>query len=231
MTNSGRYELKFILNERQLASSLSWMCNTTTRNAFPSRYVNSLYFDDVSFQSVRDNLAGVSQRRKMRLRWYGVQGINTDGIPNLELKYRDGRLGNKKVYSIPSIKYDLLNIKVKDILPEIKNHLEKNDISSTMLFDDYYVPSLFVSYKREYMEEYSGLRITIDKEIKFYHPGSYLKLSQTSAYEYSSYVMELKFPVELKNKVANLIRTLDLTPKRHSKYLVGLSMLGIAQYI
>jgi VTC domain-containing protein len=229
MTNTGRYEVKFILNERQLASSLSWLTKSTARNVYPERYVNSLYFDDVSFQSVRDNLAGISHRRKMRLRWYDSNGTNIEGVPNLELKYRDGRLGGKKIYSIPEIKKELLNMEVNNIFPVIKNSIEKK--SSSLLFDDYYFPSLYVSYKREYMEEHDGLRITIDKEIKFHYPNSCLKLLQTNAIRYQSYILELKFPVELKNKVADMIRSLDLTPKRHSKYLVGLGMLGMAQYI
>ena len=43
--------------------------------------------------------------------------------------------------------------------------------------------------------------------------------------------MELKFSENLKLQVANLIRSLSFTPKRLSKYLLGLAMLGYATYI
>jgi hypothetical protein len=43
---------------------------TTSKKAYDERRVNSLYFDDLSFPAVRDNLAGISQRNKKRLRLY-----------------------------------------------------------------------------------------------------------------------------------------------------------------
>ena len=43
--------------------------------------------------------------------------------------------------------------------------------------------------------------------------------------------MEIKFTKNFKNNVSNLLRMLKLTPKRHSKYLTGMSKLGYAVYI
>ena len=43
--------------------------------------------------------------------------------------------------------------------------------------------------------------------------------------------MEIKFEPHLKTRIAELIRPLHITPKRHSKYLAGLAMLGKAVYI
>ena len=44
-------------------------------------------------------------------------------------------------------------------------------------------------------------------------------------------VMEIKFKPSMKEAVTELIRPLHMTPKRHSKYLVGLAKLGYATYI
>jgi len=43
--------------------------------------------------------------------------------------------------------------------------------------------------------------------------------------------MEIKFKPSMKETVAELIRPLHITPKRHSKYLIGLAVLGYAVYI
>ena len=43
--------------------------------------------------------------------------------------------------------------------------------------------------------------------------------------------MEIKFAPEMKNQVAKLIKPLNISPKRHSKYLIGLAKLGYAVYI
>ena len=67
-----RYELKFIFDEAKLSQARHWLdTNTSFKETFPKRRINSLYFDDICYQSVRDNLAGISHRKKTRLRWYG----------------------------------------------------------------------------------------------------------------------------------------------------------------
>ena len=48
---------------------------------------------------------------------------------------------------------------------------------------------------------------------------------------YAMHVAELKFSPQIKPKVIELLRSLHMTPKRHSKYLVGLSVFGQAIYI
>ena len=41
--------------------------------SFPSRTVNSLYFDSPNFFSASSNMAGDTNRSKFRIRWYGDQ--------------------------------------------------------------------------------------------------------------------------------------------------------------
>ncbi len=228
--NLGRYELKYVLNECHYTSSMLWLNTNAIRCTYPERYVNSLYFDDVSYQSVRDNLAGISDRKKIRLRWYHDHKSTMPSDPKLEIKVRNGRLGSKHFVDLPELKNNLLLIEIRNILEKIQGDLliRKN---TKFLFDAHYIPTLYVCYKREYYEDRNGLRITIDKNIKFHHPHPFNKLNQIKPVNYHFYIMELKFPLELKNKVADMIRTLHLSPKRHSKYLVGLAMLGNTQYI
>ena len=71
MSSDYRYEIKFVLDNARLADVMQWLYNNTTANkSYDNRIVNSIYFDDVGFSSVRDNLAGTAQRNKFRLRWY-----------------------------------------------------------------------------------------------------------------------------------------------------------------
>ena len=72
MNSDYRYEIKFVLDNSRLSDAMQWLYNETTANKiYDNRSVNSIYFDDVNFSSVRDNLAGLPQRNKFRLRWYG----------------------------------------------------------------------------------------------------------------------------------------------------------------
>ena len=38
---------------------------------YPKRKINSLYFDDLNYSSINENLDGVSEKKKYRIRWYG----------------------------------------------------------------------------------------------------------------------------------------------------------------
>ena len=38
---------------------------------YPPRYVNNLYLDTEDMENYLDNVSGVAERRKVRIRWYG----------------------------------------------------------------------------------------------------------------------------------------------------------------
>ena len=228
MSEDFRYELKFVLDDVRAAEASHWLhFNTTARTAYPDRRVNSLYCDDLGFSSVRDNLAGVSDRRKIRLRWYqDINGIAT-GLPVFELKVRNGRLGRKISFKLPEIISDLMELDLRDLMIEVNKELAAKEL----IFDDYLTPTLQVSYVRSYYEDLYGLRITMDSDIRFNGVSPHQKLGTTLNTRYPYKVMEIKFPPSMKNDVSRLIRPLHITPKRHSKYLVGLAMLRQAVYI
>ena len=65
MSSDYRYEIKFVLDNAKFSDAMQWLYNNTTANkTYDNRTVNSIYFDDVDFSSVRDNLAGISERNK-----------------------------------------------------------------------------------------------------------------------------------------------------------------------
>lgn len=231
---ANRYELKFIFDEAKLSQALHWMDTLTSfKPSFPVRKVNSLYFDDISYQSVRDNLAGIAHRKKSRLRWYG--DTSTGNINNLamELKIKNGRLGHKKIFPLQEIN-PILSLDVSAIGDFVDSAIRTSTSNLPgihSLFRDYLVPTLLVEYSRKYFEDNRGVRITIDSNINFRSPiqGTTILNGPTAAYPLS--ILEIKFPVEMKRYVSDLIRPLHFTPKRHSKYLTGLSCFGIANYI
>ena len=95
MKNS-RYEIKFVLSNPQVSQALEWIYfHTSAKLAHPNRLVNSIYFDDNDFTSVKDNLIGLSNRSKYRLRWYGDSRQNEEVDLNFEIKNRSNRTGDK----------------------------------------------------------------------------------------------------------------------------------------
>ena len=95
MSTDFRYEVKFQINERNYSFIQSWLYgNVNFSRIHPNRTVNSLYFDDLEHSAVKDNLSGISNRSKYRLRWYGG---TTNDVKNVifEEKIRNGRVGQK----------------------------------------------------------------------------------------------------------------------------------------
>ena len=54
------------------------------RKVFPTRRVNSVYFDSFAFDALMDSMEGNSLRKKYRLRWYGKAKDETKAV--LEIK-------------------------------------------------------------------------------------------------------------------------------------------------
>lgn len=225
-----RYELKFIFDDAKLSQAMCWLDTCTSfRPSFPMRKVNSLYFDDISYQSVRDNLAGISHRKKTRLRWYGETATGETSDLVLELKIKNGRLGHKEFFPLNNAT-DLRTVSATDMGSFIETSL--NDGGNTCpLFNDYLFPTLLVEYSRQYYEDNQGIRVTIDKSIQFYNPVPSISILEGNVAAYPFYIMEIKFPINMKNTVSKLLKNLHFTPKRHSKYLTGLASFGIASYI
>ena len=225
MSSDYRYEIKFVLDNARLSDAMQWLYNNTTANKkYDNRTVNSIYFDDVDFSSVQDNLAGIAQRNKLRLRWYGLQ---ENSLPYFEVKINNARLGYKTSYPIKSIENDLLELNIEKITSKCTKDLAKQNI----VFDKHLVPTLLVNYEREYYETHDGIRITIDQDIQFSETQLHTTLDENNSFPYPLKVMEIKFKPDMKEAVAGLIRHLHITPKRHSKYLIGLAILGYAVYI
>jgi SPX domain protein involved in polyphosphate accumulation len=225
MSSDYRYEIKFVLDNSRLSDAMQWLYNETTAiKTYDNRKVNSIYFDDVGFSSVRDNLAGISQRNKLRLRWYGEQKHT---LPIFEVKTKNGRLGCKTTYPIQSIENSLMKLNIDKITSKCISGLEEQNI----VFDEHLVPTLQVNYEREYYETHEGIHITIDQNIQFSDTQLHTTLDENNSFPYPFKVMEIKFKPSMKNTVAKLIKPLHITPKRHSKYLVGLAVLGYATYI
>ena len=226
MRKNYRYEIKFILDNANLSRIYQWIKERTfVKKTYPNRQVNSLYFDDINYTSVKDNLAGVSDRQKMRLRWYGKE--EDTNSPSFEFKLREGRLNWKESFPVKRLEKDLLKFDLKDILFECKNEL----FNKRVILDEYILPTLQTGYEREYYADAEGIRLTIDHNIIFHNPMLHKILNYGCATEYPLKVMEIKFDPVLKDNVARIVKSLHLTPKRHSKYLVGLAKQGFVTYI
>ncbi len=227
-----RYEKKFTFSNifldeiREYIYQSSYVFSET----FPIRRINTLYFDNVHFEDYRANLTGLSNRSKIRLRWYTEKGQsncdeNTDF--SLEVKLRKNFLGEKITHKI-RLSRDVLYGPVIELI----NHLIQNVPDH---FKPFLTPcsevALGVSYDREYYEStYIKLRCTLDSNLIFWDPTGGLTLgfepnSRSYLMEYG--VMEMKFDSDVYEVIANGLEPLFqmMSSGRHSKYAAGVGMI------
>jgi SPX domain protein involved in polyphosphate accumulation len=220
-----RYEIKYVLNESQLSHILNLIKHHGFKKQYPQRTVCSLYFEDYNFSSVKDNLSGISKRKKLRLRWYE----DDTNPPFLEIKKRSGRIGSKVKIITPFKNGDEVEkMNSREILNKLNS---KNKVHNELITYPNLEPILLVNYKRDYFISKEGVRLTIDKKIKFSSVNKFNSINFQKKINYNENIVEIKFPIQLKESLNTLLKKTELIPTRHSKYLVGLSKLGFASYI
>lgn len=223
--NDFRYEIKFILNELSYSEALQWLyIHTNLVNKYPDRYINSIYLDNLEYDSIRANLAGISDRVKNRLRWY-----DNISMVKLEKKIRNGRLSKKDIFEVETFDHLPENLSSIEFKSTINNWL----LTQSNLGFDYYSATIGVRYLRRYYEDNNGFRVTFDKDIQFtdLYDERFCFSKSKRLVNYSPIIMEIKFDPSIKDYVNSLIKTLNMSPKRHSKYLVGMAHLENVVYI
>ena len=183
---------------------------------------NSVYYDTENFNSAKDNLSGISKRRKYRIRWYD----NDNNVFNYEIKIKNNNLGSKFFLKSNNEKQKLDNLfsYKNKFLTKDKNRFFLNEINSLEL-----KPKLKVSYLRSYYLYNRKIRITYDQKINY----SLLNRFNSSEFKKKDFmnVIEIKFEPENYYLASSLIKDSKFVPKRFSKYLRGLHLSGVANYI
>lgn len=203
-----RYERKYILQKNQLYDLISNLYTSNYQKVFDERIINNIYFDTKDFKAVAENMDGLSNREKIRVRWYGKPFDYSE--KTLEIKIKNEFLNKKNNFSLGLYKLKNLSsiIDFKTILKLNKSKFENLYYSKLSSLE----PTVFNSYKRNYFfNPIHQTRITIDKDLYFFSPVTSVKYSE------KYYIVEAKF--EKKKDFINNFNNLTLT--RYSKYAKG----------
>ena len=87
-----RYERKYTSFEHSIQSFRNRIKSLGFKLAFPTRQVSSLYYDTFDFKLYQISEAGISERKKIRLRWYDL-----DEDTRLEYKVLKSELSSPKI--------------------------------------------------------------------------------------------------------------------------------------
>ena len=212
-----RYEVKMICKEMLLPDVHAWvrMHPEAFIEAYPPRQVDNIYFDTHGIDALNDNLIGVSERTKLRYRWYGKD--TTYVLGHLELKHKSNQVGWKEHCPIP-VTFDLTSISWHEMMEQLQE--QADDLFAIWLLC-MGQPVLVNTYMREYYESIDHqLRLTIDHHLAAYEQVMHAvpNLSVRAPLP-SQIVVEVKCDATLHRRVSNMLSSFPLPVRRNSKYV------------
>ena len=71
-----RYEIKIPLHKKFKDEIINSLIFNKINKHYDTRQVNSVYFDTQQFSCAKDNMHGISNRKKYRARWYNQEFQN-----------------------------------------------------------------------------------------------------------------------------------------------------------
>ena len=223
--DSYRYERKFNIPKHLESIGLALIrskCSDLSE-LYEQRQVNSFYYDTCNFKFARQNINGNSNRKKIRLRYYGDQIFLKN--PQIEIKSKFGNVGTKEVIGMN--KKNETNNVIYNI--EQFNKIHELDLNINISLIDL-KPVLFVSYLRKYfISNCNRFRFTLDKNISYKAVDFALNknfLNNNQFVNAEESILEIKYNV--RDEINELIKYLEFPFRvtRYSKYVTGLSLTG-----
>ena len=218
-----RRELKYIITNQELSllkSQLSELMemDSHTPEKQEKYLVHSLYFDDYKDTSANATGAGLSNRYKWRIRYYGN---------DLSYIVLEEKLENRRYKESCKITIDEYNKIVLGEYEELIFDLDKKlikELAVDMMIHNY-KPKIIIDYERiAYVEEITNVRITFDTKISAsYDLENFLDGDYQSFYILPNNIniLEIKFENILPSYIRRIIESYNLKRYAFSKYYSG----------
>tara|TARA_B100000242_G_scaffold293376_1_gene271295 strand:+ start:842 stop:1495 length:654 start_codon:yes stop_codon:yes gene_type:complete len=209
-----RYERKYEFNQGYEKVIRTFLKSKNFKKIFPDRRVNSLYYDTVDKQIYFDSINGLSNKFKVRVRFYNNNENQNFEVGGFEIKRKYAEL-NKKDYLNSS----------ESLLPLdfFSNEYFSKDLRFPSNFKNIYFPSVFISYQRNYFLSHNKeIRITLDYDLELYKANknsNYIFIGPKRVYEKN--ILEIKYQENHQpdfNFLEDLSKNFNLNLSRSSKY-------------
>ena len=224
INNNYRYERKFIVSDNYNEKSIIGHIKNNKhlfREVFYLRKVNNIYFDTEGYNNYFDNILGVSDRKKIRIRWYG-DTFGRIEKPVLEVKIKKGLVGDKWSYKLEpfNLDKDITNIIIQDVFK--KSNLPIPIFESLkMLF-----PTLLNSYNRSYYLSASNrFRVTIDSNLLYYKIDRRFNNFKLKPNYDENKIIELKYGLEDDQEANDISTQFPFRLSKNSKYVNGINSI------
>ena len=202
--NENRIEKKFVLGKFKDDFFKKFLLVNGFTKQYLDRTISSIYLDTANYDFAKDNINGVSERKKIRFRWYNN---NLDDIYVEEKNKRNFNVWkNIEKISLPNNE--------KNLLENLKEYFHKVKFKSKNNFNYKFI--LKTNYKRSYWLLNNKIRATIDIDINASSLNNFSKpihLGDT--------VLEFKFHPKHEKFFRNFFskRFYNLRTQKYSKYV------------
>ena len=219
-----RYELKMVAQGTQLPLVRSWIRSHPSGlvTSYPSRRVNNIYLDSPDLQAFDDSLAGVSDRRKVRFRWYGDEISDVGGVVEVKRKKNST---SWKVACALNARFDFSQgMKWADFVATLSAELPVRMLAE---MESAWWPVLINRYRRDYYVTSDGeVRVTVDYAQELYDQRRtiYPDLSRKVPYP-DTVVVEVKAAAGSWDRIKYLCNNFPLSITKNSKYGNGCEAL------
>jgi SPX domain protein involved in polyphosphate accumulation len=220
-----RHEIKMVTEGLDLPWVRSWvrLHPAGFSELYPPRRVNNVYFDTPRLASYEENLSGIASRVKLRLRWYGTDLSNVNGI--VELKCKQALDGWKVSHKLQT-PIDFATQSWSDIVTLLRNELPEH---MRLRLNFASQPVLINRYDREYHQSFDGkVRITLDYAQQVFdqwtrqHPNLSVPVPVRDLV-----IIESKADHQDSERLAETVSRFPLRVSKASKYVSGVeSLLG-----
>ena len=219
-----RFERKFTVPDiykleriEQIIKSNSYLF----REVYHERQVNNIYFDTIGYNDYLDNVLGVSDRKKTRIRWYN-DTFGDIQKPVLEIKIKKGLVGDKWSYKLKPFTLD--NSFDNDLIQKV---FRSSDLPLPILESVKMVtPTLLNSYKRRYfLSADNRFRVTLDYNLLYHKIDKRFNNFNFAPAKDANKIVELKYSLSDDWEANAISSQFPFRLNKNSKYVNGVNTL------
>ncbi|MBN1956459.1 MAG: polyphosphate polymerase domain-containing protein [Anaerolineae bacterium] len=215
-----RYERKFLVDQLDAhqVRMLVKLHPALFVQPYPPRFVNNVYFDSPGLDFYHDNVRGVSDRIKVRVRWYGDL-LGAIKQPTLEFKVKRGLVGAKEQYPLAPFQ----------LAPGVSNGrlqglLRESPLPGWAVACLHNLSAVLVNrYERWYFATRDGAyRVTVDTGLTFYRVGQLRSSLAHRQVDPVHVIVELKYGAAHEKGAGRVSGYFPFRVTKSSKYVQGI---------
>lgn len=228
-----RYELKYVLpieTRNRIIEDLKGFAHPDSHGGHDGYRVVSLYFDSPTLDFFWAKIEGIKYRRKIRLRIYAGEDIETTKRGMVEIKQRINRTVQKRRLELPLDEADMLltgSVQLADL--DLLDQQVASEVQYLVNAMHLQPTGITAYWRRAYIGDLydAGLRITFDTDLRFRAHALTVNLNAENHLFMPPdlCIMEVKANEAIPNWVTSLLARHNCQLQRVSKYCAGLAMV------